>query len=257
MGASGVRRPIPVDLTIEAGAVRVLKVIGAGRAQDDHSRTDLLSALLAGRAADFDGSPSPCGLVVMEVLERLRGDLTADVFVEEWWAEPLETRAAESVLWRDAGARLAALGVEDVWLAREHVLRRPTYDDRGTLEGGGGQAARRRKVIGTAYRRDDFTPEVFFEYWRTVHAPISGRAPGLDGYIVSEVVAAAGRTHTEAFVEQWWPDQATLDAAATSPEVEVAWLDVANYAKTTGTFWLVREHVARRPEYLSPGLLER
>jgi hypothetical protein len=29
--------------------------------------------------------------------------------------------------------------------------------------------------------------------------------------------------------------------------VAVAWADVANYAATTGTFWLVREHVVAAP----------
>jgi uncharacterized protein (TIGR02118 family) len=113
-------------------------------------------------------------------------------------------------------------------------------------------------VIGTAFRREDFTPERFFEYWRSVHAPVSARVPGLGAYVVSEVIARlTGAVDADAFVEQWWPDEATLDATADSPELATAWADVANYAKTTGTFWLVREHVLEAPMYEAPGLLER
>ena len=51
------------------------------------------------------------------------------------------------------------------------------------------------KLIGTAYKREDLTTEEFFRYWRDVHAPISGAAPGLRGYVVTEVLSklAAGR----------------------------------------------------------------
>ena len=39
------------------------------------------------------------------------------------------------------------------------------------------------------------------------------------------------------------------------PEVAVAWADVPNYAKTTGTFWVVKEHVLIPPTYKEAGLL--
>jgi hypothetical protein len=42
-----------------------------------------------------------------------------------------------------------------------------------------------------------------------------------------------------------------------SPEEAVAWEDVANYAKTTGTFWVVKEHVYIPPPILGPGTLSR
>ena len=77
-------------------------------------------------------------------------------------------------------------------------------------------------------------------------------------YVVSEVLQRLqGELEADAFVEQWWEDEATLLAAGDSPEVAAAWEDVANYAKTTGTFWLVREHVQIVPPYDGPGLLER
>lgn len=112
------------------------------------------------------------------------------------------------------------------------------------------------KVIGTAYRRDDFAMEEFIRYWNEVHAPISAKAPGLRGYVVSEVVRKLrGDLEADAFVEQWFDDEEALDRAAGSPEVATAWEDVANYAKLSGTFWVVREHVQIPPPRPATGLL--
>lgn len=114
------------------------------------------------------------------------------------------------------------------------------------------------KVIGTAYPRDDFSTEAFIRYWNEIHAPISARAPGLRGYVVSEVLRKLqGELESSAFVEQWFDDVESLERAAASPEVDAAWADVPNYAKTTGTFWVVREHVQLRPPHSEPGRLER
>ena len=112
------------------------------------------------------------------------------------------------------------------------------------------------KVIGTAYKRDDFTTREFFDYWMEVHGPISARAPGLRGYVVSEVIRKLqGEVETEAFVEQWFDDEEAFERAAASPELAAAWDDVPKYAKTTGTFWLVKEHVIIPPPDRGPGLV--
>lgn len=112
------------------------------------------------------------------------------------------------------------------------------------------------KAIGTAYKRDDFTSEEFIKYWLDVHAEISAKAPGLRGYVVSEVVRKLqGELQTEAFVEQWYDDEEAFVAAGESPEVKAAWEDVPRYAKTTGTFWLVKEHIILPPPPRGPGLL--
>jgi uncharacterized protein (TIGR02118 family) len=112
------------------------------------------------------------------------------------------------------------------------------------------------KMIGTAYKRDDFTSEEFMRYWLDVHAPISARAPGIRGYVVSEVIRKIqGELETEAFVEQWFDDEEAVARSSASPELAEAWEDVGRYAKTTGTFWLVKEHVLIPPPVRGPGLL--
>lgn len=114
------------------------------------------------------------------------------------------------------------------------------------------------KAIGTAYKRDDFTTREFFDYWVDVHAPISARGPGLRGYVVTEVIRKIqGELEAEAFVEQWWDDEAAFERAMASPELAEAWDDVQRYAKTTGTFWLGKEHVLIPPPDPGPGLLRQ
>ena len=84
------------------------------------------------------------------------------------------------------------------------------------------------------------------------------KAPGLRGYVVSEVVRKLqGELESEAFVEQWFDDEEAFTAAGASPEVAAAWEDVGRYAKTNGTFWLVKEHVIIPPPPRGPGLLKR
>ncbi len=113
------------------------------------------------------------------------------------------------------------------------------------------------KLIGTAYKRDDFTTEEFFRYWREVHAPITAKAPGIRGYVVSEVLRKyeGGELEADAFVELWWDDEEALDRAMASPEEQAAWADVANYAKLSGTFWVAKEHVYIPPPITGPGSL--
>ena len=180
------------------------------------------------------------GTIVSTVRERTRGDLVATTWVEQWWPD----EATFDEWWR--GAREPSIPSDSGtwWLTREHVLRRP--------EVGRGQL----KMLGTAYRRADFSSDDFFRYWREVHGPISAAVPGLGGYVVTEVLRRLwGPMEADGFVEQWWPDAPTLDAANHSPQVAIAWADVANYAETTGTFWLVDEVVLDTPTF-SPGILE-
>jgi uncharacterized protein (TIGR02118 family) len=104
------------------------------------------------------------------------------------------------------------------------------------------------EVIGTAYRRDDFSPEVFLDNRLTVHAPVAQQAPGLRGHVVSEVDRKLRETfEADAFVEQRFDSEEALQAAPESPEVAAAGADVPDSAKTTGSVRVVREHVIVPP----------
>ncbi len=108
------------------------------------------------------------------------------------------------------------------------------------------------KLIGTAYKRDDFTTREFFDYWRDTHAAITAKSGPLRGYVTSEVITnlenpnnpgGAGEIQVDAFVELWYDDEKTFYDAMGSENEKEAWADVANYAKPTGQFWVVKEHV--------------
>ena len=74
------------------------------------------------------------------------------------------------------------------------------------------------KVIGTASKRDDFTTEEFVRYWRDVHAPISGAAPGMRGYVVSENFRRYhGELEVEALHASLALDEGDEEAAAELP----------------------------------------
>ena len=108
------------------------------------------------------------------------------------------------------------------------------------------------KIIGTAYRREDFTHEDFMRYWLEVHAPISARRPGLKGYVVSEVIRKVqGELQTDAFVEQWFDDEDAYARARQTPEAAEAWEDLEKYAKPEGTFWVLNEHILIPPPHLT------
>ena len=91
----------------------------------------------------------------------------------------------------------------------------------------------RLNLFGTAAKRDDFTTEGFFEYWKTVHAPISASIPGCSGYVVSrvlETVSAPVERTVDAFIELWYPSRADHASANEQPLAAKAWEDVPNYA---------------------------
>jgi uncharacterized protein (TIGR02118 family) len=238
----------------------MIKLIGTAYRRDDFTMEEFIRYWIDVHAPISASVPGVRGYVVSECLRKLQGELEADAFIEQWYDDEEALASSQrspeaAAAWEDVANYARTDGT--FWITREHVLKRPQYDGGGLLQGGTGQPAGRVKAIGTAYRRDDFTTEAFFRYWDEVHAPISARAPGLGGYVVSEVTSKlVGATDADAFVEQWWEDEATMDRAGASPEVAEAWADVANYARTDGTFWVCREHVLIPPPYTEPGLLE-
>lgn len=189
------------------------------------------------------------GLTVDTVTEPLTGTPRMLAIVQLWAeSERLDSATAFA-------AELTDLPSTDTstWTSSELVFREPT-DRQSRVD-----AHHRVKLIGSAFRRDDFTVDAFFDYWRETHAPISGSVPGGQGYVVSRVHAATGRRGddgVDGFIELWWPDRATFDAAGATEQQARAWEDVGNYAKTTGEFWITHEHVVVPPPPTGPGTLE-
>jgi uncharacterized protein (TIGR02118 family) len=192
------------------------------------------------------------GLVVSTVLKYLTGPNDVRALLQVWADGPADGSAdGGEVLDLVLPGEAWSDGPVDAWVIREHVYRQPV--EREAL----GASPDGVKLAGTAYRRDDFTLEAFFDYWRDVHARISGKVPGLGGYVVSEVrERVRGELETDALLELWWPDERTYEASASTPEQAAAWEDLPRYAKPTGTFWLLRESVLIPPPPTGPGTLE-
>jgi len=188
------------------------------------------------------------GLVVSTVLKYLTGPNDVRALLQVWADGPADGgEVLDLVLPGEAWSD----GPVDAWAVREHVYKQPVERQAAgaSLDG--------VKLAGTAYRRDDFTLEAFFDYWRDVHSRISGKVPGLGGYVVSEIrERARGELAPDALLELWWPDERTYEASASTSEQAAACEDVPRYAKTTGTFWLLRETVLIPPPPTGPGALE-
>jgi uncharacterized protein (TIGR02118 family) len=220
-----------------------------------HPTSDVsaLAERLKSAAAATDGPELVVrGLVVSTVLKYLTGPNDVRALLQVWVDGSADGSAdGGEVLNLVLPGEAWSDGPVDAWVVREHVYKQPVERQAAGASPDG------VKLAGTAYRRDDFTPEAFFDYWRDVHSRISGKVPGLGGYVVSEVCEPVrGESAPDALLELWWPDERTYEASASTPEQAAAWDDVPRYAKTTGTFWLLRETVLIPPPPTGPGTLE-
>jgi uncharacterized protein (TIGR02118 family) len=230
------------------------KYVALVESRDEHpvpGSADSVAHTLADRGrATAAGAPHLAGLTVSTPIESLTGAPRALAVVQAW----IETSKQSS----PRSTIEALVGDLDVdissWRVEEIVFRAPVEREAA------GTDHQRVNLFGTAFKRDDFGVDAFFDYWVHTHAPISGAVPGLGGYVVSRVRDAEGPRSdldTDAFLELWYPDRPTFDAAGASPEQAEAWTDVQRYAKTTGEFWITREDVVVPPPATGAGTLEQ
>ena len=237
----------------------MIKLIGTARRSPDLSMQEFMRYWRDVHAPISASVPGLRAYVVTEVVGQLAGDLEVDAFVEQWFDDVDSYRVAAAsdeaaAAWDDVANYARTDG--NFWVAREHVLRGRAYSDPGLLRGGTGGEPGRVKMVGAAKRRDDFSVDAFFDYWRDVHAPIGGAAPGMEGYVISQLdEVVAGDLEIDAFIELWWPSEDSFQGAGSSPEMAVAWEDVGNYARTDQPFWLGRELILIAPPATGPGLL--
>lgn len=226
----------------------MIKLIGIVERPPEHWLPELV-----GSVQGWVGSSRPAGLrgfVVAEVDRRAQGEIDAVAIVEQWW----DDRAAFEAAGEQPGVA-TVLGYDGTfWLGEQETYVAIEYPEPGVLDGGTGVGAGGVRMVGTGHRRPDFTLDAFFDYWRDVHAPRGAQAPGIIGYQVNRLrELLTGSAEADAVVSLWWPDEASLEASAASPEMATAWEDVQNYALTTGTFWICREHVLIAPPATGPG----
>ena len=194
------------------------------------------------------GAAELVGLTASSPIESLTGPAETIAVVQAWIDDAVDVPADEILAYLTGSVD----AMVSSWLVEEIVFLAPV-DCRpsGTHS--------RLNLFGTAAKREDFTTEGFFDYWKTVHAPISASIPGCSGYVVSRVLDTVsmpvGRT-VDAFIELWYPSRADHASANEHPLAATAWEDVPNYARTDGQFWLTYEHVVIEPPDTGPGMFD-
>ena len=213
------------------------------------SSTDLASLTNRLRTRTGDASPQLTGLVISEILDHLTESKDARRLIQVWWSP--RSDAGLHVLEEVVQVSEQSGATVDAWVVQELIFRQPVERENTDASRAG------VKLANTAYKRDDFTLEGFFDYWKNVHAPISATVPGFGGYVVSRITEQlTGDLRPDALCELWFPDHTTFNAFEASPELAEAEVDTARYAKMTGTHWLMKETVLIPPPSTGPGTLE-
>jgi len=200
-------------------------------------------------SAGSSDSPALQGLIVSQVTSAFTEGDSLVALIEAWGegidADALLDRIVPAGMREQAALEVTSATCSELVFKEVRDYARPG-------------SAWQVKLAGTAFRREDFTPDAFFEYWSDTHAPIGGSVPGVGGYTVSRVRSGRiGAEQADAIIEQWYPSAQAFSDAQSTQQAQAAWNDVGNYALTTGTaFWLMTESVIIQPPGSGPGTLE-
>lgn len=103
------------------------------------------------------------------------------------------------------------------------------------------------KLLVSIRRRPDLEVEPFQQYWRTRHAEVVSRLPGLKRYVQSHVVPSGYRGRTpvcDGIAEAWFEDLDALRATTGTPELKAVQEDEAKFIdRATMKTILTDEHV--------------
>lgn len=234
----------PVDPTDKVLAL--VRSTGAASAAD---REAVWTELVTNAERLVESSP-PAGLVLSKMLTPFVEGDPLIALIELWGVaagaeQSLVARLVPEATRQAHGLSVSVAGCSEIVFRQVHDFARP--GSRWSV-----------KLSGTAFRRDDFDPDAFFEYWVGTHAPIGGSVPGIGGYTVSRAIRGQiGEESADALISQWYESEQAFTDAQETEQAKAAWNDVGNYAKTTGTaFWLLTEQVLVEPPATGPGTLE-
>ena len=92
------------------------------------------------------------------------------------------------------------------------------------------------KTIGLLTRKDGWTHAQFMKHWVEIHAPLAHAVPGLRRYVQNHIMGERTRADIPAtaveidgVAELWFDDQASMEAAARSPEMKALHDDGAKF----------------------------
>ncbi len=106
------------------------------------------------------------------------------------------------------------------------------------------------KTVGLLTRKSGWTHERFMQHWVEVHAPLARAVPGLRRYVQGHIRGERRRADIETtdveidgIAELWFDDQASLEAAARTPEMKALHADGALFIGRIKSFvveeWVV------------------
>ncbi|MDP6708148.1 MAG: EthD family reductase [Alphaproteobacteria bacterium] len=105
------------------------------------------------------------------------------------------------------------------------------------------------KRISMLTRKPGMSREEFNDYWLKVHGPFVEKLPGVIRYIQNHIVDDAhrhdlpsGGQAVDGFVEFWFEDVRSMDAAFATPQAKEAFADGAKFIESVTTF-VIDEHV--------------
>jgi len=92
------------------------------------------------------------------------------------------------------------------------------------------------KSISLLTRRPELTHDQFMKHWVEVHAPLALAVPGLRRYVQNHIEGERTRpdipataVEIDGVAELWFDDQASLEAAARTPEMKALHADGAKF----------------------------
>lgn len=105
------------------------------------------------------------------------------------------------------------------------------------------------KTVGLLTRKDGWSHEQFVRHWVEIHAPLAHGVPGLRRYVQNHIGGERRRADIAAIVveidgiaELWFDDEAALEHAAGSPQMQALHADGAKFIGRIKNF-IVEEHV--------------
>jgi uncharacterized protein (TIGR02118 family) len=98
------------------------------------------------------------------------------------------------------------------------------------------------KVIVLLHRRPGMSREEFLEYWRTKHAPLLLKLPGLRRLVFNHPQPGPdGELAYDGISEDWFESVEAMGAAIASPEGQAVTADTPNFVDTSRMQLVVAE----------------
>ncbi len=159
----------------------------------------------------------------------------ADGVAETWWDDRDDLKAHRGT---DALENLLADELEFMGPdSRSTIMAEEVVIANGAIPAGGGV-----KIITRLRRRPDLTLADAQAYWRTTHAAVAMRLPGLARYVQNHARPGGAEYDVMGLPMTWFPSMEQLRANAASPELTAVRADEPNFLQADLPFVLVREH---------------